>query len=137
MASVVAATGFGKTRMAMMAVELLLRNKPDAFIIISVPTIFLKNQWQEQLNNFGLSDNCEVIVANTIVKHQYTCDLLIIDEAHRFGSSVLSSTFITVKYSMILCLTATIERLDGKEVIIKKYAPVCDTITLEEATENG
>lgn len=38
---------------------------------------------------------------------------------------------------MILGLTATLERLDGKEIIIKKYAPVCDTITLNEATQNG
>ena len=38
---------------------------------------------------------------------------------------------------MILCLTATIKRLDGKEDIIKKYAPVVDTITLEEAEANG
>ena len=38
---------------------------------------------------------------------------------------------------MVLCLTATLERLDGKEIIIKQRAPVCDTITLEEATQNG
>jgi len=38
---------------------------------------------------------------------------------------------------MILCLTATIKRLDGKDNIIKKYAPVVDTITLEEAEANG
>ena len=38
---------------------------------------------------------------------------------------------------MILCLTATLERLDGKEYIIKEKAPICDIITLEEATKNG
>lgn len=36
-----------------------------------------------------------------------------------------------------MCLTGTMERLDGKEVIIKQYAPVCDTITMDEAIENG
>jgi hypothetical protein len=29
------------------------------------------------------------------------------------------------------------ERLDGKEVIIKQYAPICDTITMDEAINNG
>ena len=38
---------------------------------------------------------------------------------------------------MLLCLTATLQRLDGGESIIKKYAPVCDTITLDEALKNG
>jgi superfamily II DNA or RNA helicase len=38
---------------------------------------------------------------------------------------------------MILCLTATLQRLDGKEVLIKQYAPVCDSITLSEAQGEG
>lgn len=38
---------------------------------------------------------------------------------------------------MILCLTATLERLDGKEELIKQYAPVCDEVTLKEAIEAG
>lgn len=42
-----------------------------------------------------------------------------------------------VSYKLILCLTATLERLDGKEEIIKKYAPVCDKITMDEAEQNG
>ena len=32
---------------------------------------------------------------------------------------------------------ATLERLDGKEVIIKQYAPVCDNIPMKEALANG
>lgn len=36
-----------------------------------------------------------------------------------------------------MCLTGTMERLDGKEIFIKKYAPVCDEITMKEALENG
>ena len=36
-----------------------------------------------------------------------------------------------------MCLTGTMERLDGKEVIIKQYTPICDTITMDEAINNG
>ncbi|MDY5984472.1 MAG: hypothetical protein SPI94_03265 [Candidatus Onthovivens sp.] len=59
------------------------------------------------------------------------------DEVHRVASTSFSQIFNSVTYKMILCLTATIKRLDGKEDIIKKYAPVVDTITLEEAEANG
>ena len=34
-------------------------------------------------------------------------------------------------------MTGTFERLDGKEQYIIKYAPVCDTITIDEAENNG
>lgn len=38
---------------------------------------------------------------------------------------------------MILCLTGTLERLDGKEVLVKAYAPVVDKITREEGMLYG
>ena len=37
---------------------------------------------------------------------------------------------------MVLGLTATYERLDGKEETIKKYCPVIDKITIQEALFN-
>lgn len=58
-------------------------------------------------------------------------------EAHGSMASTLMSIFTTVNYRMLLCLTATIDRLDGRGEILKKYAPVCDQITLEEATKEG
>lgn len=45
--------------------------------------------------------------------------------------------FECVNYKNILGLTATLERLDGKEILIKQYAPVCDEITINEAEKNG
>jgi superfamily II DNA or RNA helicase len=52
-------------------------------------------------------------------------------------STTFSRIFDVVSYKLILCLTGTLERLDGKEEIIKKYAPVCDKITVDEAEQNG
>jgi superfamily II DNA or RNA helicase len=49
----------------------------------------------------------------------------------------MRSIFDVVDYQFILGLTATLERLDGKEVIIKKHCPVIDEITIDLATENG
>lgn len=58
-------------------------------------------------------------------------------EIHRCPSDTFKLVFEKVKYKYILGLTATFERLDGKEVLISKYCPVIDTITTEEALFNG
>ena len=63
--------------------------------------------------------------------------MIILDEIHRYASDVFSLIFKNVGYKYILGLTATFERLDGKEVFISKYCPVIDTITLEDALANG
>ena len=126
-----------KTRLAIMAISLLLKQNPGAYIIVSVPTQYLKDQWIAELEKYSLVNNCDVIIVNTIVKHTYVVDLLIVDEIHATASDMFQKIFTAVNYKMILGLTATLERLDGKEIIIKKYAPVCDTITLDEATQNG
>ena len=59
------------------------------------------------------------------------------DEAHRMASESFLHVFQQVEYKFILCLTGTLERLDMRHILIEKYAPVCDRITLEEAEQNG
>lgn len=73
------ATGIGKTHAAIMAIQLLLKKNPKASVLISVPTNYLKNQWIENLHKFNI-EGCEVLVINTIVRHTYTVDLLIVDK---------------------------------------------------------
>lgn len=53
------------------------------------------------------------------------------------AADTFSKVFEKVSYNNILGLTATFERLDGKEVFIQRYAPVCDEIPIETAEENG
>ena len=48
-----------------------------------------------------------------------------------------SQIFNKVKHKLILGLTATFERLDGKHIIMQKYCPVIDRITFMEALANG
>lgn len=77
--SIIACTGFGKTRIGLNAASLLLKKKKDARILIVVPTQVLKDQWQEQLNERHLYQ-CTVEIINTVITHNYDVDLLIIDE---------------------------------------------------------
>ena len=127
----------GKTRTGINAIQLLVKKKPDAQILISVPTEVLKEQWMEELIKFGVFSNCRVVVINTIIKGEWDVDLLVIDEVHGTVSEHMRRIFDCVTYNFILCLTGTLERLDGKEVLLKQYAPVCDTITMKEALANG
>ena len=136
-ASIIAMTGFGKSRMALMAIEAIRKKYPYIRILIVVPTEPLKRQWQEHIDNNNLQFNAEVQIINTVIKHNYTCDFLILDEEHRYPADTFSKVFDCVKYKLILGLTATFERLDGKHVIMNKYCPAVDNITVAECLANG
>ena len=131
------ATGYGKTNCALMAIRALLKKYPQFRILVVVPTEALQNQWIEHIENNGFQFNVEVVIINTCVKHSWICDMLVIDEAHRMAAEEFSRVFECVKYKLILGLTATIERLDGKHVIIQKYCPVVDNIPMIECLING
>lgn len=132
-----AATGVGKTRIALMTIKALLKKHPHIRILVVVPTTLLKNQWQQQIDEWGFSFNAEVYVVNSVILHEWTCDFLILDECHRYSSKDFSKIFDKVKYRIILGLTATFERLDGKHVIMEKYCPIVDNISALEAEANG
>ena len=136
-ATVVAATGFGKTRTAINLINAFVKRDENCSILVIIPTQVLKDQWIDQLDEMGLLNNVRVEIINSAIKKQWTCDLLVIDEIHLTPSTTFSKIFECVDYKNILGLTGTFERLDGKEKLIQKYAPVCDTITIDEAEENG
>ena len=76
-------------------------------------------------------------IFNTIVKHFYDVDLFVVDECDTTASPVLINIYHTVKYKYILGLTATWNRLDGKEVLLEPYMQICDIITIQDAINNN
>ena len=136
-ATLILPTGFGKTRIALTISQLLTQKNPNLKILVVVPTDNLKNQWLKQLVEWKLLKNVTVEIINTAIKKVQHFDLLICDEAHRYASDSFSKLFDVIYYKMILCLTGTLERLDGKEELIKTHAPICDAVTRDEAIENG
>lgn len=135
-ASWVLPTGFGKTRTALKTIQRVLNKAPSAIIAVIVPTKILKDQWIQQLKEWNLS--ATVMVINTAAKKPFYCNFLILDESHKYSSDHFSRIFNNCNPSLILGLTATYERLDGKEKkIMDKVCPVCDSVTIEEAVANG
>ena len=130
------ATGFGKTKTALDAISKFLAKNPGRCILVSVPTDEIKRQWLKGLADRGLFMNVQVEIINSIIKHDWIIDMLVIDECHLSAAETFKQIFVKVKYSIILCLTATMERLDGKHVLIERYAPIIDRISIEEAVEN-
>lgn len=135
--TIVMPTGVGKTRTACMAFKGIIDKYPSIRILVVVPTTALKDQWNEKIEELGFSFNVEVQVINTVIKHKWTCDFLCIDEIHRLGADTFQNIFDCVSYKLILGLTATFNRLDGKHIIISKYCPVVDEVTLLEAQVNN
>ena len=63
--------------------------------------------------------------------------MLVIDEYHVAAATEMAKVFNCVKYKLILGLTATFERLDGKHVLLEKYCPIVDKVSTLEALANG
>jgi superfamily II DNA or RNA helicase len=118
-----------------MAISRFLDKNPGRKVLVIVPTDYLKTQWEEKLQEWELE--VEVGIVNSVIKQPREIDFLILDEAHVFGADSFRKVFEIIKYKMILCLTGTIERLDGKQEVIKKYAPICDEVTMDEAIAKG
>ena len=128
---------YSKTRTAINCLNSVIKKYPSFRILVIVPSEALKNQWQSILITNMLSFNSQVCIINTAIKHDWNVDILVLDEAHRYCSEEYSTIFTKVKYKMILGLTATLERLDGKHSILEKYSPVVDKVSLTEALTNG
>jgi len=135
--TLLAATGFGKTYTAIMVILRLLKSRPNAKVIVVVPTINLKNQWNTELRKNKIKQYCNVIVINTAYKSKAKCDLLICDEMHAYGAEQFIKVFNKITYDFIFGLTATIERTDGMHEVLLEYAPVIDEVPIEECHTNG
>lgn len=129
-------TGMGKTYTAIIGIKGMIVKKNIKKVLVIVPTIELKNQWEKELLKHKVTI-VKVLVINTAVKHEHDVDLLILDEIHRYAAETFKEIFEQTSYKYILGLTATLEREDGLHDIILQYLSVFDTISIDEALDSG
>jgi len=130
---------FGKTRTAIIIIKRIRKKNPKAVIRIVVPSDWIRGNWMNELAAELLTDvyvkTCNEIINEGSV---LTCDLLIIDEIHKFSSDnrrhIVSGMFI--KYRWILGLTGTFPSGDFA-TFLHNYCPIVDTITEQEALSKG
>lgn len=131
-----ACTGFGKSYVGTLAADLCnIRHAGDNIDIV-VPSLYLQKKWQIDLIEHDIK-NATVYVVNTYIKSRHECGLLILDEVHHYGSAMFREVFNVASYKWVLGLTATMERQDGEDALIRSYCPILETISLEEAEKEG
>jgi superfamily II DNA or RNA helicase len=131
-----AATGFGKTYTAIMAIKGMVTRADIQSCLVVVPTIALKNQWEKELETHKVKF-AEVLVINTVIKKQREYDMIVLDECHRYAAENFKKVFELVDYKYILGLTATLEREDGLHELILDYLNVIDEVTVDDALDNN
>ena len=129
-------TGVGKTRAALTAVKGFLTKNSGKIIVVVVPTDHLKLQWISELNKYRLLEYVRVEIINSAIKIDSHVDFLILDECHRIPSETFYEVFKQRNPLMVLGLSATFSRLDGRHELLDKFCPVCDVISIKEAIDN-
>ena len=126
--------------MGIFAIRRVLNAIPEARILIVAPSAPVAKQWKREIAKCTSPfENVEVITVDKAAKNHKNipkADLLVIDEIHQIPTPKRMSC-LKIEYRMILGLTATYERLDGKHEIISRVAPIADSITLAEGIRNG
>ena len=135
--SIEAATGAGKSRIGIHAIRMMRRNGEDRKVIVVVPTRVLKSQWEKELRRWRIHKNTEVWVVNSVIKGKHDCFLLIWDEIHRAAANTFVKSFDQIRYSAVLGLTATMNRLDGRHDLLLRKAPVIERLTTAQARARG
>lgn len=130
------ATGTGKTVAAIKAIKLFLTKNENKVITVIVPSEYLKLQWLQKLFEQGLIPQVSVEIINSAINKSTQIDFIILDEVHRMASTFFYLIFKQRNPKIILGLSATFNRLDGKHELLNEYCPVCDVITVREAIEN-
>lgn len=129
-------TGFGKTFTAIMAIKAFLTKNTNKIIVVIVPTEHLKIQWMQELNKHNLLQEVSVEIINSAIKLDNSIDLVILDECHRYASDQFYQIFNQRRPKLVLGLSATFSRLDGRHALLERYCPICDVVTVKEAIEN-
>lgn len=132
-------TGAGKSIFGIQAIKQILENEPNIRVMIITPkNVILEQTWLDELHNQGFPINkvgiynqsakefsqitlCSIQSLNNVVDsgiYDYY-DFIIFDEIHNYGTiGYLKYLQIPKKYK--IGLTATLEREDNNDIIIKK-----------------
>lgn len=148
--SIIAGTGFGKSRCGVIAVGETIKRLKDSEKnvegrpitgLVLVPTTQLKEQFREEFIKWGYEDCLETVdfmcyqsAYKMIGKHY---DVVICDEIHLGLSPEYRKFFDNNIFDRLLCMTATLpEEYEYKELLLE-IAPIVFEITLDECVDLG
>lgn len=148
--SIIAGTGFGKSRCGVIAVGETIKRLKDSEKnvenreitgLVLVPTTQLKDQFKEEFIKWGYEECLDTVdfmcyqsAYKMIGKHY---DVVICDEIHLGLSPEYRKFFDNNIFDRLLCMTATLpEEYEYKELLLE-IAPIVFEITLDECVDLG
>jgi len=139
--SLIAGTGFGKSRCGVAAINYILRSNPSTKALVLVPTIQLQEQFEDEFHKWGYShclDSVDIMCYQSAYKLQgQHYSIVVCDEIHLGLSKEHRKFFSMNTYDNLLCMTATEpEELEYKH-ILRKLAPTIYNISLDECVKLG
>jgi superfamily II DNA or RNA helicase len=132
-------TGSGKTKVALMAIEQLLSENPNAKIMIVTPTEVIRDDvFPNEFRKWGMGHMLEVVeIACIQTVYKYTgkvYDLVIADEIHNYLTEHYGLFFNNTVHRL-LGLSAWIPE-DKRELIVS-VAPIVYTLTTDAGVKMG
>jgi superfamily II DNA or RNA helicase len=139
--SIIAGTGFGKSKCGILACNYVLTNVIDSKMLILVPTVQLQQQFQDEFHKWGLG-NCLVNLDILCYQSAYKIkgnhyDLVLCDEIHLGLSKNHRKFFENNTWDKLLCMTATLPEEEEYRELLNTLAPPIYTITLDECVDKG
>jgi len=139
---IAACTGSGKSRIGVLACEDAVNNRPEAKILIVVPTQKLRDKnWQDEFEKWGAMK----IYKKNVVRCCYASlakftgeyfSLVILDEAHNITENN-SQFFTNNSWFAILGLTATPPKSGETKQILNILCPTTFVYTLDQGVKHG
>lgn len=135
-ASIIAGTGFGKSRVALRIIERMVPSTRQVYIL--VPFEHLKQRFIDEAATCGISmDNVELVCYASIhTIDPFKVDTLICDEAH-FGLTDRCMEFYTRFSGDIIMFTATLPDDSTYRARLLSLCPPSYTISLDECVRRG
>ena len=139
--TIIAGTGFGKSRCGVIAAGKTLDANDNARAIVLVPTTQLQAQFRDEFSKWDYEhvlDRVDIVCyasAYKIENEHY--DIVVCDEVHLGLSPEYRKFFENNTWNRLLCMTATPpEEIEYRDILYK-LAPVCYRIDLDKCVELG
>lgn len=137
--TIIAGTGFGKSRCGVMAVKHVLAAGGRAIVL--VPTVQLQDQFAEEFRKWEAEhclDHTEIVCYQSAHKYKDEhYDIVVCDEVHLGLSPVYREFFMNNTYDRILCMTATPPEEEEYRKLLGELAPTAYRITLDQCVALG
>ena len=139
--SIIAGTGFGKSRCGVLAVGKTLDNNQDGKALVIVPTTQLQEQFKQEFIKWDYEhvlDRVDILCYQSAYKlEQQHYTVVVCDEIHLGLSPEYRKFFENNTWDRLLCMTATLpEDIEYKEVL-DSIAPKVYQISLDKCVELG